>query len=97
MGTGTGSGKSNVLSAVQKLQITKGIENHSSEATDKAMSGLQERIAKEQKIIANYDKYVKIKYITGKTDPWWVGHKDTLATLKAQYAFFKKERKRLGK
>lgn len=97
MGTGTGSGKSNALSAVQKLQITKGIETHSSEATDRAMASLQASIQKEQNIINNYDKYVKVGYIMGKTDPWWIGHKDNLAGLKAQYAFFQKERKRLGK
>lgn len=97
MGTGTESGKSNALSAIQKMQITKGIQTHSSEATDKAMNTLQANIQKEQGIIANYDKYVKSGYITGPTDPWWVGHKDTLATLKAKYAYFEKERKRLGK
>lgn len=96
MGAGTSSGKSS-LSAVEREQITKGIQNHTSAQTDSAIKTLEGHIEKEQHIIDNYDKYVQLGHITGKNDPWWQEHENTLAKLKAQMKFFQSERKRLGK
>ena len=96
MGTGTTSGRF-TLTAEEKANITNGIMTHTSEQNDGAMRTIKNHIDQEQKVIDNYDSYVKLGYITGKGDPWWKGHENTLATLEAQYKFFEQERKRIGK
>lgn len=85
------------LSTAEKQRITNGIASHTESQNDSAMRYYEKRIEREQRVIDNYDGYIRSGYIKGKSDPWWVDHEKSLESLKAQYDFFQKERKRLGR
>ena len=97
MGTGTSSGKTASLPMADKIRITKGILSHTPQQNDGAMNQMQRYIDREQDVIDNYQMYVRVGKIKGRNDPWWVGHEQSLAKLKAKMAFMKQERKRLGR
>lgn len=98
MGSGTNSGRGRgTLTANEKAKITRDIENHSTSSNDAAERHYKMYISREQGVIDNYGLYVRTGYIRDKSDPWWQGHEESLAKLKAQYSHFRKERKRLGK
>ena len=92
---GSGGGGGGNVSDSMKQQLTNGIMNHGSAANDRAQKGMEDNIAKERNIVNNYSQYRKSGYISGRNDPWYVGHVNTLNSLTAQLNFFKKERKRL--
>ena len=84
------------LSQEEKQRTTKGIQTHSSAENDSAQRGIENYIAREQKIVDSYDNYKRIGKIKSRDDPWFKGHLDSLNSLKAKLAYFKKERKRRG-
>ena len=94
--SGASSGASR-LSTAEKQRITNGIASHTESQNNSAMRYYEERVEREQRVIDNYDSYIRIGYIKSKSDPWWLDHEKSLESLKAQYDFFRKERKRLGR
>ena len=99
MGRGS-SGAKSILTAKWKRKLTEGIKTHTPSDNDRAQKYYETQIAKEQKIIDNYDNYVRLGWSgvsEGKNTEWWKYHEDTLASLKAQYSYFMKKRKELGR
>ena len=85
------------LSSDEKAKITKGIEDHTKEQNDNAEIFYITNIDKEKEIVNNYQSYLLSGKIKSKDDEWWQHHENTYKNLTAQYNFFLKERKRLGK
>lgn len=86
-----------VLSKEERASITKNIETHNKADNDKAESNLKMWYERQKNIVDNYESYVKTGKIKGKEDEWWKERESSYNSLKAQYEFFKKERKRLGR
>lgn len=85
------------LSSDRKVEITKGIEDHTKEQNDNAEKYYVERINKEKDVVDNYQSYLSVGKIKSKEDEWWQYHENAYKSLTAQYNFFLKERQRLGK
>lgn len=96
-GTSIGGGAGSKLSASRKETITNGIKTHTKEQNDRAEVSYKRSIAKEREVVENASAYIRSGYIKNTSDPWFIGHVESLNSLNAQFKFFKKERKRLGR
>lgn len=96
-GGGGGGGAGSKLSASRKETITNGIKTHTKEQNDRAEANYKRSIAKEREVVENASAYIRSGHIKNTSDPWFQGHVESLNSLNAQFKFFKKERKRLGR
>ena len=102
-GRGASSGSVNRYGGVggltnkQKENIKSGIRTHTKEANGRAESYYKQRMDKEKEVIDNLENYIKSGHIKSKNDKWFKGHEDSYKSLKKQYDYFRKERKKQGR
>lgn len=85
------------LTMSEKTKITNDIASHSSSENDRVENFYKTNIAKEENIVLNVNDYIKSGVIKSANDDWFQQHLKSYNTLKAQYSYFKRERKRQGK
>lgn len=92
----TGNSKTQ-LSMEEKEKITNDIKTHSTSDNDKAERNMERSIKREKIIVDNFEKYKRTKLITGRNDPWFAGHENSLKILTEKLNFFREQRKKLKK
>lgn len=96
-GRGASSGGVSTLSATEKDKISKGIATHSVSENDRAENHYKSNIEKEKKIVSSAKEYIQVGHIKSTSDEWFQEHLKAYNSLKAQYSYFKKERKKQGR
>lgn len=96
-GRGASSSGATTLSATEKAKISKGIATHSVLENDRVENFYKSNIEREKKVVSSAKQYIQSGQIKSTSDEWFQDHIKSYSHLKAQYSYFKKERKKQGR